>query len=236
MPNRALPEDPAKRAAARDALTEELASRDYGHRVRIVRINALDTPWGADDARAVAQMDCDAVLLPKTESADHVSSLAALVPGVPIWCMMETPRGVLNALEIAWPVTRPALEAVMREVIARNRVTTGLVYLQVTRGVAKRDFHFPKPGTPSTLVVTSRAIPPEHSPAASSSAVQVTLNLFTGSIRLWTSFVCKMFRTNSACAAPPATSPPASTQAPRFRIVVSASDLSWSEPACRGAG
>lgn len=92
---------PDEKAAARDTLTEELASRDYGHRVRIVRINALDTPWGADDARAVAQMDCDAVLLPKTESADHVSSLAALVPGVPIWCMMETPRGVLNALEIA---------------------------------------------------------------------------------------------------------------------------------------
>ena len=64
----------------------------------------------------------------------------------------------LGELSIAWPVKRTALEAILREVIRRNRVTDGLVYLQVTRGAAKRDFSFPKPGTPPTLVVTSRSI------------------------------------------------------------------------------
>jgi (3S)-malyl-CoA thioesterase len=92
---------PDEKIAARATLAEELAAGGYGHRLRIVRINGLDTVWGADDARAVAKMDCDAVLLPKAESAGQVAKLAELVPGLPIWCMMETPRGVLNALEIA---------------------------------------------------------------------------------------------------------------------------------------
>ncbi len=92
---------PDEKAAARDTLAAELAAGGYGHRFKIVRINSLDTAWGVEDARAVASMACDAVLLPKAESAAHVGALAKLVPGKPIWCMMETPRGALNALEIA---------------------------------------------------------------------------------------------------------------------------------------
>lgn len=90
-----------EKVAARGTLKEQLAAGGYGHRFRIIRINGLDTNWGEDDAKAVAEMDCDAVLLPKTESAAQVEALARLVPNSPVWCMMETPRGVLNALEIA---------------------------------------------------------------------------------------------------------------------------------------
>ncbi len=92
---------PDEKTAARETLAAELATGGYGYRYRIVRINGLDTSWGEDDARAVAAMDCDAVLLPKTESSAHVGALTALVPEKPVWCMMETPRGALNALEIA---------------------------------------------------------------------------------------------------------------------------------------
>ena len=46
----------------------------------------------------------------------------------------------LNELGIAWPMARKALEIVLREVVNRNRVVNGLVYVQVTRGVASRDF------------------------------------------------------------------------------------------------
>lgn len=92
---------PEEKETARSTLAAQLGASDYGHRVRIVRINGLDTPWGAEDAKAAAAMACDAVLLPKTESGEQVLELARLVPGKPIWCMMETPRGVLNALEIA---------------------------------------------------------------------------------------------------------------------------------------
>jgi (3S)-malyl-CoA thioesterase len=87
---------------ARGTLKAALDQGGYGARVKIVRINALDTAWGADDARAVADMDADAVLLPKVDSAADVDALAALIPGdLPIWAMMETPRGMLNAAEIA---------------------------------------------------------------------------------------------------------------------------------------
>ena len=66
-----------------------------------MRINGLDTEWGADDARAVAAMDCDAVLLPKVNGPADLDALTALVPKLPIWAMMETPLGILNAAGIA---------------------------------------------------------------------------------------------------------------------------------------
>ena len=55
-------------------------------------------------------------------------------------------------LRLDLPVAAKALRQILREIIARNRVFDGHVYLQVTRGAAKRDHIFPKPGTPATLV------------------------------------------------------------------------------------
>ena len=66
----------------------------------------------------------------------------------------------LSELSIAWPVSRGVMPLLMREVVRRNHVTTGLVYLQVTRGVASRDFLFPPAGTPSSLVITARKADP----------------------------------------------------------------------------
>jgi len=92
---------PDAKGTARDTLAAALAEGGYGPRQKIVRINGLDTEWGAEDAAAVAAMDCDAVLLPKVNSAADLDALAALIPDLPIWAMMETPLGILNALEIA---------------------------------------------------------------------------------------------------------------------------------------
>ncbi len=90
-----------EKAAARATLAEALAQGGFGHRAKIVRINGFDTPWGRDDAAAVARMAADAVLIPKVSSAADVEAVAQVVPGLPLWAMMETPRGVLNAAEIA---------------------------------------------------------------------------------------------------------------------------------------
>lgn len=90
---------PAEKPAARDTLKAALA-QPYGNRARIVRINGLDTEWGEADARAADAMDCDAVLLPKVESAADLDALAALT-SKPLWAMMETPKGMLAAAEIA---------------------------------------------------------------------------------------------------------------------------------------
>jgi (3S)-malyl-CoA thioesterase len=91
---------PGEKAHAREVLGVALGE-NWGGRARIVRINALDTPWGEADALAVAGMDCDGVLLPKVSSVDEVERLAALVPGKPLWAMMETPLGILRAADIA---------------------------------------------------------------------------------------------------------------------------------------
>lgn len=92
---------PDAKEAARDTLYAALADGDYGQRLRIVRINGLDTAWGRADAAAVEAMGCDAVLLPKVNGPDDVEALARLLPDLPVWAMMETPQGVLNAQAIA---------------------------------------------------------------------------------------------------------------------------------------
>jgi D-alanine transaminase len=64
----------------------------------------------------------------------------------------------LSELRIALPIARAALGVVLRETVRRNRVRDGLIYLQVTRGVARRDHGFPPPGTRPSLVVTARPL------------------------------------------------------------------------------
>ena len=92
---------PGEKASARETLASELEAGGYGFRHRIVRINGLDTDWGVGDAQAAAKMDCDAVLLPKVESTGMLDRLVEIVAAKPLWAMMETPRGVLNAPAIA---------------------------------------------------------------------------------------------------------------------------------------
>ncbi|MFV2053659.1 HpcH/HpaI aldolase/citrate lyase family protein [Aliiroseovarius sp. YM-037] len=86
---------------ARTTLAGALGAGGFGPRARIVRINGLDTDWGAKDAEAARNMDADAVLLPKVDRAADVDALAEIVGDMPIWAMMETPLGMLNAAEIA---------------------------------------------------------------------------------------------------------------------------------------
>ena len=62
----------------------------------------------------------------------------------------------LGELRIPRPMSPAALGVVLRETIRRNRVRDGIVYVQVTRGVARRDFPFPAAGTKPSLVVTAR--------------------------------------------------------------------------------
>lgn len=86
--------------AARAALAEALGG-DFGHRQRIIRINGLETDWGAEDARAAAQSAPDGVLLPKVDGPAQLEALAGITGNLPLWAMIETPLGVLNAPAIA---------------------------------------------------------------------------------------------------------------------------------------
>jgi D-alanine transaminase len=64
----------------------------------------------------------------------------------------------LAALRIAMPMSPAALGVVMRETIRRNKVVNGIVYLQISRGVARRDHAFPLSGTAPAVVVTARTL------------------------------------------------------------------------------
>lgn len=95
--------------------------------------------------------------------ADGVYEVMAVIDGQP---MDEEPHldrleRSLSELHMKSAMARPPLRAVLREVIRRNRIRDGILYLQMTRGVARRDHPFPTKGA-TTLVVTARpaTLPP----------------------------------------------------------------------------
>lgn len=103
---------PEAKADARAQITSALDEGGYGHREIVVRSNAEETPYFDDDMMAIAQMKCHAVLLPKVECAETVQRAVRALDeaGAPadmaIWCMMETPLGIMKAQEIAFSSSR----------------------------------------------------------------------------------------------------------------------------------
>ncbi len=79
----------------------------------------------------------------------------------------------LKALRIAAPVGEPALRRILREVVTRNRVRDGIVYLQISRGAARRDHGFPAASVAPGLVVTARSIDPALGEANARRGVKV---------------------------------------------------------------
>lgn len=98
---------PDAKDVARTQVVEAVKAGGYGGRELLVRVNGLNTPWFYADVAAAATSGADAILIPKVESADAVRQVEAIMAaaGAPqsmaIWCMMETPRGILRAEEIA---------------------------------------------------------------------------------------------------------------------------------------
>jgi len=100
---------PAAKAEARRQAVAALEAGGFGQREVVVRVNGAGTPWAAEDLAALGRAATrpDAVLLPKVESPDEVVAAAAALDAagapadLPLWAMIETPRGVLRAAEIA---------------------------------------------------------------------------------------------------------------------------------------
>lgn len=92
---------------ARDAIVATLAQGGYGKRELLVRVNGLDSRWGRDDLTALAKAGADGIILTKVESGDmvrktaHILSEAGAPDNLALWCMIETPLGVLRVEEIA---------------------------------------------------------------------------------------------------------------------------------------
>lgn len=98
---------PDSKEEARGLVVDAVKGGGYGSRELIIRTNALETDWGEADVLAAATSGADAILLPKVENKKQILLCKKLMKqaGAPkdmaIWCMIETPKGVLNASKIA---------------------------------------------------------------------------------------------------------------------------------------
>jgi citrate lyase subunit beta/citryl-CoA lyase len=106
---------PEAKEAARSNVVLAAESGAYGKREIAIRCNGLNTAWGEADIAAIAKSGADAILVPKVESAAEVTHVVSLLDtaGAPttmaVWAMMETPKGILRAEEIAGAHPRLAL-------------------------------------------------------------------------------------------------------------------------------
>jgi citrate lyase subunit beta/citryl-CoA lyase len=98
---------PQAKDTARANVVLAAESKAYGKREIAIRCNGLGTPWGEADIAAIAKSGADAILVPKVESASQVTHVVSLLdtagapPEMAVWAMMETPKGILRAEEIA---------------------------------------------------------------------------------------------------------------------------------------
>ena len=98
---------PDAKALARDQVSAAVKGGGYGGREIVIRVNALETPWGTEDLLAACDAEPDAILVPKVVHAGDIISVAKILQGVHapekirLWAMMETPMAILNARSIA---------------------------------------------------------------------------------------------------------------------------------------
>ncbi len=98
---------PDAKIVAREKVCAAVASGGYGKRELVIRVNGLETPWGADDLFAAAKAAPDAILVPKVGRPGDIISAAKVLTAAhapdktKIWAMMETPMSILNVRDIA---------------------------------------------------------------------------------------------------------------------------------------
>lgn len=98
---------PAAKEESRARVRDAVAAGGYGARYVMVRVNGPDTEWGPADIDAVAPAGPDGIVLPKVESAATVADArkrikaAGGADSILLWCMVETPKGVLDVASIA---------------------------------------------------------------------------------------------------------------------------------------
>ncbi len=92
---------PEQKADARAAAVAAIREGGFGARELVVRANALDTEWGADDLASLAAAKPDAILAPKISTAADVATYVDRAGGVPVWAMVETAGAVLRLDAIA---------------------------------------------------------------------------------------------------------------------------------------
>jgi citrate lyase subunit beta / citryl-CoA lyase len=102
---------PDAKVAARDQVCAAVAAGGYGRRELIIRVNALDTPWGEADVKAAVTAAPDAILIPKPSTPDDIAraerALACAPEKTRLWAMIETPLAILNVQALAATAKQP---------------------------------------------------------------------------------------------------------------------------------
>ena len=104
---------PDAKVQARETVCKAVKLGGYGQREVIIRVNALETPWGAEDLMAACDAEPDAILVPKVHRPGDIISAAKVLqakhanPRTKLWAMMETPMAIVNVHDIAAVGTEP---------------------------------------------------------------------------------------------------------------------------------
>lgn len=144
---------PADKATARKRLGAALAAGNFNGQERLIRVNGLDTAWGADDLAFAAKSPIDGIMLAKVETgrqmreADDALGGLGAPDSLTLWAMIETPKGVLAASEVAGSTPRMA------------GIAIGLGDLSRGMGGFRHaaPFRFPMLAALSTIVLVARA-------------------------------------------------------------------------------
>jgi citrate lyase subunit beta/citryl-CoA lyase len=106
---------PDAKDMARRQVGDAVRAGGFGGREVFIRINGLDTPWGADDLDAAVAAKPDAILVPKVSTPDDLATIGSRLDAhkaavaIRVWAMMETPLAMLNARDIAAAQNRTRL-------------------------------------------------------------------------------------------------------------------------------
>lgn len=144
---------PADKDAARKRMGAAFAAGNFNGQERLIRINGLDTPYGAEDLAFAAKMPIDGIMIAKSETGRQMRDICDSLGGMGapaslrLWAMIETPLGVLNAREIA--TATPRMEA----------IAAGLGDLSRGMGAFRKPatYRFPMLTALSTMVMVAKA-------------------------------------------------------------------------------
>ncbi len=136
---------PDMKDSAREAAVAAVRAGGFGRREVVIRVNALETPWGATDLAAVAAAGPDAVLAPKirrpADVADYERHLSAAPATTGLWIMIETPQAILDLAAIAGSGGRLAalvmgINDLAKETLARQTPDRAPFHAALTLSVA----------------------------------------------------------------------------------------------------
>ena len=116
---------PEAKALAREQAAAAAREGGFGHRELVVRVNALDSEWGADDLAALAGLPIDAVLVPKVNAGRDIAACTDALAGIQVWAMIETAPAMLRLEDIAAAPGLAALVMGTNDLAKEMRATPG---------------------------------------------------------------------------------------------------------------